>query len=105
MPGPLHEAGEDVEGDDALGAAAGEAGCDDDNGGSDGVLHAPPRKEPSFWRTLFDMCLDIRLVAAGPEGSALRMALGLAFWNQACASTSIINYAPQVRWGCGLPGG
>lgn len=56
---------------------------------------------PSFWRTLRDMTTDIRLVAAGPEGQALRMALWLAFFNQAFASTSIVNYAPQV---CGPEG-
>jgi hypothetical protein len=49
-----------------------------------------------FWHTLRGMLGDIYLVARGPEGKALQMALWLAFFNQAFASTSIINYAPQV---------
>ena len=123
-----------------------------------------PAREPSFWCTLREMLLDIRLVASGPERHALQvgvgwrwqaaarrvprqraawrsclhsggpcagaaaglvlvplplrcrgrgdatnptrvrawffwlqMALWLAFFNQAFASTSIINYAPEVR--------
>lgn len=50
----------------------------------------------SFWRTLRDMIGDIHIVACGPERQALLMSLWLAFFNQAFASTSIINYAPQV---------
>ena len=49
-----------------------------------------------FWHTLRGMLGDIYLVARGPEGKALQMALWLAFFNQAFASTSIINHAPQV---------
>ncbi|KAI3430693.1 hypothetical protein D9Q98_005282 [Chlorella vulgaris] len=49
-----------------------------------------------FLGTLRRMLGDIYLVACGPERQALQMSLWLAFFNQAFASTSIINYAPQV---------
>ncbi|GAB4820262.1 hypothetical protein N2152v2_007308 [Parachlorella kessleri] len=49
-----------------------------------------------FWSTLGDMCLDVYIVFRGPERAALRLALWLAFFNQAFASTAIINYAPEV---------
>lgn len=42
------------------------------------------------------MLLDIYVVLTGPERRAVRMALWLAFFDQGCASTAIINYAPQV---------
>ena len=42
------------------------------------------------------MLLDIYVVLKGPERRAVRMALWLAFFDQGCASTAIINYAPQV---------
>ena len=71
------QAGSDAGSEDGGGGGGGEAG----GGGGDG-LHGPAVREPPFWRTLVDMALDIRLVAAGPEGAALRMALWLAFFNQ-----------------------
>ena len=49
-----------------------------------------------FWNTLWVMLLDIYVVLTGPERRAVRMALWLAFFDQGCASTAIINYAPQV---------
>ncbi|KAL4420816.1 hypothetical protein ABPG75_010472 [Micractinium tetrahymenae] len=52
--------------------------------------------QAGFWRTFRDMIGDIHIVACGPERQALLMSLWLAFFNQAFASTSIINYAPQV---------
>ena len=49
-----------------------------------------------YWNTLWVMLLDIYVVLTGPERRAVRMALWLAFFDQGCASTAIINYAPQV---------
>ncbi len=49
-----------------------------------------------FWNTLWVMLLDVYVVLTGPEKRAVRMALWLAFFDQGCASTAIINYAPQV---------
>lgn len=53
-------------------------------------------KAKGFWATLGTMFLDIKIVATGPERRAFRMALWLAFFNQAFASTAIINYAPTL---------
>lgn len=52
--------------------------------------------EPSFASTLVAMFTDIGRVARGNESGAFRTALWLAFFNQACASTAIINFAPQL---------
>ena len=49
-----------------------------------------------YWNTLWVMLLDIYVVLTGPERRAVRMALWLAFFDQGCASTAIINYAPEV---------
>ena len=49
-----------------------------------------------YWSTLWVMLLDIYVVLTGPEKRAVRMALWLAFFDQGCASTAIINYAPEV---------
>ena len=49
-----------------------------------------------YWNTLWVMLLDIYVVLTGPEKRAVRMALWLAFFDQGCASTAIINYAPEV---------
>lgn len=49
-----------------------------------------------YWNTLWVMLLDIYVVLTGPERRAVRIALWLAFFDQGCASTAIINYAPQV---------
>ena len=42
------------------------------------------------------MLQDIYVVLSGPERRAVRIALWLAFFDQGCASTAIINYAPEV---------
>lgn len=42
------------------------------------------------------MLQDIYVVLIGPERRAVRIALWLAFFDQGCASTAIINYAPEV---------
>jgi hypothetical protein len=41
-------------------------------------------------------------VARGPEARAFRLALCLAFFDQACASTAVINYAPELLKGMGV---
>ncbi len=55
-----------------------------------------------YWSTLWVMLLDIYVVLTGPERRAVRMALWLAFFDQGCASTAIINYAPQVLEAAGI---
>ena len=42
------------------------------------------------------MLMDIYVVLTGPERRAVKIALWLAFFDQGCASTAIINYAPEV---------
>ena len=42
------------------------------------------------------MLADIKAVAQGEEKTAFNIALWLAFFNQATASSAIINYAPQL---------
>ena len=49
-----------------------------------------------FWRVLWEMLSDIKAVARGEERAAFSIALWLAFFNQAMASSAIINYAPQL---------
>lgn len=56
----------------------------------------------SFWRVFWDMMVDIKAVATGPEAPALQVALWLAFFNQAMASSTIINYAPQMLQDAGV---
>lgn len=58
-----------------------------------------------FWATGIDMMKDILAVARGPESSAFTMILILAFFNQAFASTAIINYAPSVLQSAGVESG
>lgn len=53
-------------------------------------------EQKGFWHTLWAMLLDIYVVLTGPERRAVRIALWLAFFDQGCASTAIINYAPEV---------
>lgn len=53
-------------------------------------------EQAGFWHTLWAMLLDIYVVLTGPERRAVRIALWLAFFDQGCASTAIINYAPEV---------
>lgn len=55
-----------------------------------------------YWSTLWVMLLDIYVVLTGPERRAVRMALWLAAFDQGCASTAIINYAPQVLEAAGV---
>jgi Sugar (and other) transporter len=55
-----------------------------------------------FWATALDMMKDIVAVSRGPESSAFTMILILAFFNQAFASTAIINYAPSVLQDAGV---
>ncbi|KAL3163007.1 hypothetical protein ABBQ32_009439 [Trebouxia sp. C0010 RCD-2024] len=63
----------------------------------------PARNEQlGYWNTLWVMLLDIYVVLTGPERRAVRMALWLAFFDQGCASTAIINYAPQVLEAAGI---
>ena len=64
-----------------------------------------PGLERTFWHTLAHVVSDVAAVARGPEGHALAVAAGLAVFNQACASTAVINYAPAVlrRQGLLLP--
>lgn len=50
-----------------------------------------------FWRTLWELLGDVYIVSRGHERRAFWLAIALAFWNQAFASTAIINYAPQAR--------
>lgn len=58
-----------------------------------------------FWATGLDMMKHILAVARGPESSAFAMILILAFFNQAFASTAIINYAPSVLQNAGVESG
>ncbi|KAG2489392.1 hypothetical protein HYH03_012034 [Edaphochlamys debaryana] len=55
-----------------------------------------PGEEGSLLRTLTAMMYDIAGLAGGPEARALWLALGLAFFDQATASTAIINYGPTL---------
>ena len=48
------------------------------------------------------MLQDIGLVMIGPERKAVWVAILLAFFNQGCASTAVINYAPTVLQGAGV---
>ena len=48
------------------------------------------------------MLQDIGLVMIGPERKAVWVAILLAFFNQGCASTAVINYAPTVLEGAGV---
>eukprot|EP01025_Chloroclados_australasicus_P008281 TRINITY_DN1289_c2_g2_i1.p1 TRINITY_DN1289_c2_g2~~TRINITY_DN1289_c2_g2_i1.p1 ORF type:complete len:485 (-),score=61.54 TRINITY_DN1289_c2_g2_i1:318-1772(-) len=49
-----------------------------------------------FWEVLYDMLYDMTVILFGNEGRAVCIAVVLAFFNQACASTAIINYAPTL---------
>lgn len=55
-----------------------------------------PGEEPTFAHTLWAMLLDVAGVAYGPEQRTLFLAFGLAFFDQATATTAIINYAPSM---------
>jgi hypothetical protein len=64
-----------------------------------------PGLERTFLHTLLHVVGDVAAVARGPEGHALAVAGALAVFNQACASTAVINYAPAVLRREGLLGG
>lgn len=57
-----------------------------------------PGREPWFFQTLFWMLVDIVAVARGPERRAFFVAVVFAFFDQASASTSVINYARWAGW-------
>eukprot|EP01024_Parvocaulis_polyphysoides_P040623 TRINITY_DN37015_c0_g1_i1.p1 TRINITY_DN37015_c0_g1~~TRINITY_DN37015_c0_g1_i1.p1 ORF type:complete len:467 (-),score=21.39 TRINITY_DN37015_c0_g1_i1:218-1618(-) len=50
----------------------------------------------TFGEVFYRNVMDMLLVLYGSEGKAVGMAVVLAFFNQACASTAIINYAPTL---------
>ena len=57
---------------------------------------AAANQSQGFFRTLWTILLDVGVILKGEEGRAFKMALWLAFFNQATCSTSIINYAPKI---------
>lgn len=61
-----------------------------------GVNQGEPGREPSLFHTLWCMLADVYAVARGSERRAFGIAAALAFFNQATASTAIINYAPEL---------
>ncbi|GAX75807.1 hypothetical protein CEUSTIGMA_g3250.t1 [Chlamydomonas eustigma] len=68
---------------------------------SSGAAIVSPGKESSLAGTLLTMLLDIFLVARGEERRSFMIAIMLAFFNQATASTAIINFAPTLLIGVG----
>ena len=50
-----------------------------------------------LWRAQREVLADVWTVLRGPERAAVRLALAIAFIDQAMASTAIVNYAPQAR--------
>ena len=72
-------------------------------GGATGTLSH--HRHQGFWATAWHMMKDIWAVSRGPESSAFKMILILAFFNQAFASTAIINYAPSVFTASGVDSG
>ena len=55
-----------------------------------------PASLGSFFRALSRTLAGVARLPRGEESRAFRAALWLAFFNQACCSTSIINFAPQI---------
>jgi hypothetical protein len=55
-----------------------------------------PGLEKTFWHTLWAMLRDMYAVVRGPERKAFAIAAVLAVFDQATASTAVINYAPEV---------
>lgn len=55
-----------------------------------------PGQESNVVVSLWAMLCDVRAVARGPERAAFAIACCLAVFDQATASTAIINYAPEV---------
>lgn len=61
------------------------------------LLSEPSRlRKRGFWFTFKSVIQDVIIVAKGSERAAFRMIVILAFFNQAFASTAIINYAPTI---------
>jgi len=55
-----------------------------------------PGQESNICASLWAMLIDIKAIAQGPERAAFAIACCLAVFDQATASTAIINYAPEV---------
>jgi hypothetical protein len=55
-----------------------------------------PGQECNVFASLWAMLCDVKAVARGPERAAFAIACCLAVFDQATASTAIINYAPEV---------
>ena len=51
---------------------------------------------PGFWHTQWAVLAAVWHVLQGPERRAVRLALVIAFIDQAMASTAVVNYAPEV---------
>ncbi|KAJ9516639.1 hypothetical protein QJQ45_015194, partial [Haematococcus lacustris] len=60
------------------------------------VRACEPGRERNFGMTMVALLLDIYNVARGEERRAFAVACCLAIFNQATASTAIINYAPKL---------
>jgi len=57
----------------------------------------PRQARPGFWHTQAAVLVDVCHVLRGPERRAVRLALVIAFIDQAMASTAVVNYAPEAR--------
>ena len=55
---------------------------------------------PGFWHTQWAVLAAVWQVLQGPERRAVRLALVIAFIDQAMASTAVVNYAPEVCIAC-----
>jgi hypothetical protein len=86
----------------ASGPRAGSNAARGSSSGGRGTRHALPGEESNYLATLWAMLQDVYAVACGPERRAFLLALGLAFFDQACASTAVINYAPELLRGMGV---
>jgi len=65
---------------------------------------ALPPGEASYLSTLASVVSGAARVARGPERRALALALALAAGNQACASSAVVNFAPELLRGAGVEG-
>ena len=86
--------------DPSVGGGSGGCGGNtttNDNNSNNSIVH-----KQGFWATAWHMMKDITLIARGPESSAFILIIVLAFFNQAFASTAIINYAPSVLQHAGV---
>lgn len=61
-----------------------------------GIVHGV-QAVPGFWHTQWAVLAAVWQVLQGPERRAVRLALVIAFIDQAMASTAVVNYAPEVR--------